>query len=250
MSRASNTAKRLDNEPEVDVANDTQATIETNNEIILNREKIKDGMEQKEIKTSLEKFFEQAPENLDVESLNKLRKILSDVADYKLLIPGGVRAAEEKQSILSVALEMLINNSERFERVFQTSKGSTYFQIKTGESLRLKYNQIGKIQIIDIEKISKETFFLVQEEVERERKREKEKEIKEGKGITILSYNFLLDKPLTKTDYAIGSAVFEINFDSEPTAIKAEINDNSVCFSRITNRPAMHLGHEIAKIIK
>jgi hypothetical protein len=202
----------------------------------------------------LEQFFTKIQGDMDISALNELHTILNNLAygpnanEYNSCM----RRIEgrKKPKVLSVILNVLIDNSEKFEKVFQTSKGSTYFQIKTGESLRIKKSDeykdstTGLDKIITIEEnISKETFFLNQEEV-----KTRQEEIKTK--IEQKSYDLLFDKPLTKADYAIGSVVLEINVYSETPRMKAEVDDKYIRISCISDSPSFHIGDEITKIIK
>lgn len=72
---------------------------------------------------------------------------------------------EKRKEIVLGLLEKLLAERERFKHVFKTDKGSTYFILETGESLRIKKQQPSKWQDeYEVQPLVKHIFFISPEE--------------------------------------------------------------------------------------
>jgi len=158
-------------------------------------------------------------------------------------------------------VEQLLFEKERFSRVFKTSNGSTYFHLKTGQTLRAKiipdqYEfMIGEGKHLKFQPIMRELFFVSQEEADR---------LKEGFG---RNRQFLPAEEIVVTEYGLGASPFELNvvYDSEgATQVVFEKKDNKLLLKGsewkdlhgIKNFDAeqlvggIHLGNPIVEVLK
>ncbi len=150
-------------------------------------------------------------------------------------------------------IESLIKESERFKHVFQTSNGSSYFVLNSGESQRIKCSD-NKFDSRSIQPLLNDLFFVSDAEFERL--------IKLVKG-SYLRYDALLGIPIEEVDFAVGAHPIELNMHHAPSPfdILLERSGNIMFLNakkhewdppglqgQISN--GVHIGNRVVKIIK
>ena len=157
-------------------------------------------------------------------------------------------------------VETFILEAGRFDKVFETSLGSVYFVLSSGESLRAKHfskNNYSSPYFPEVEhfgfgSIKQNIFFLDSVEVDR---------------LTKSDFLFYHGSNISTVDYAIGMHPFELNIDGFGFRIVFEMEDNILKLigteseDREGNKKidtnesqevtgGTHIGHPITKIIK
>jgi len=194
-------------------------------------------------------YLDQKKDMLNLPELSRLinehkkneDKILDSYEKFKL-----VDRIQKLKEVNRAFLEQLLEKKEYFDKVFSTAKGSFYFILKTGESLRIKQNNNTSDPQYEVQPILSEIFFITGTEAER------------------IYKNHVLDWPggsIKTTDYGIGASPLEFNIKESESRIifDKEGNDLKNIRSKFKDRNknneeplsgAYHIGHPISEIIK
>ncbi len=180
--------------------------------------------------------------------------------EYTVLDNGEVVKAISK--IREEFVTQLSLEKERFNRVFKTANGSTYFQLVTGQTLRAKMIpdqhefMSGEGNHFKFQPIMRELFFVSQGEVDRlvELLKENDGEYRPGEVVTV-------------TEYGLEVSPFELNLvrenDGAPQIV-FEKRGNKLFLNRSERKDlkgnleilkdeltgGIHLGHPIIEVLK
>ena len=153
----------------------------------------------------------------------------------------------EKEAVENF-VQSLVESKERFASVFKTSRNSTYFHLQSGQTVRFKYVDYGDGPVLRPQPMTKELFFLKQEDALRIAHNEFGPEV--GKQIVVAKYE-------------IGSHPIEFDFEGHVAdRIVYEKNEQGfvvkgaeVIGVGFTDKKdemmgIYHIGHPVAEIIK
>src|SRR3989338_5188172 len=109
------------------------------------------------------------PETATPFTLDELKKRYEEISTEAIdsYPNGGWERVQVQQALIKSWLDSLISQKEKFDKVFKTEKGSTYFILQTGESFRIKKQEQTTWQgEYTVEPIATKTFFITLEEYE------------------------------------------------------------------------------------
>jgi hypothetical protein len=141
----------------------------------------------------------------------------------------------QQQSLLSEFRTSLLERGEDFQNIFRTERGSTYFVLPSGESLRIKQDHQGIGETLEIH----EEIFFVDDETASHFSKNKDT-------------SFLNGQPINAHGCEIGINPLEINFHDSNDPIKVNKQGAEVVLNNMNrdNRLEIHIGHRITQVIK
>jgi len=158
------------------------------------------------------------------------------------------RIDQEEDRLVLELRESLIKQKERFEHVFETEGGSTYFQLSEGQCFRIKKLDSSETpswvkREYSHQRIMTDSFFITEDEFER----------LEGKTDQWVVKKRLYNEPIETTDCQIGASVVELSMlDGSGWEVRRAgteiIVTNQSNPSGKVSWPSSHIGHKITKV--
>lgn len=153
-------------------------------------------------------------------------------------------ARKEQDRAAREFIEDLFEQKDRFDKIFRTSNGSTYFVIQSGEAMRIKHDEHFGYRITSF------TSKLVL--VDKDMVNEIRSWMKNDHGD---SGSNLLDKPILKTDLKVGAVPVDFGIVGYPTIdYKEDETSITLLGEKESGRHIMasgfHIGHEVTEVIK
>lgn len=146
-----------------------------------------------------------------------------------------------------VLIQELLKEKDLFKHIFKTEKGSIYFTLKTGESLRIKYNENKKC--FEAQPLLNKIIFVD----------EKEADIISSKRKSGEEMEYFFNSGINKTSYKKGAIPIEIGINGKKQIEFSERDDNIKILGTRSDdgcklyhffASGYHIGHKITEIIK
>lgn len=169
-----------------------------------------------------------SPDAFSVSELETLRN--RTVAEISATAENRLAVEEE---MVEAFMVQLLSDRDRFQKIFKTVKGSTYFVVETGSSLRFRAQSQGRSRI---QPVAHHQILIARPQLGR-------------LGDAYSEGNTgLVGVELMKSPYEVGSIPFE--FDPITGNRKAPYEETSERLLLLNGVSRHHFGHEIVEIIK
>jgi hypothetical protein len=147
--------------------------------------------------------------------------------------------SEQHEKIVNSFKNKLLEQSARFDRIFETQKGSIYFSTAEGHTIRVHDKSSGEYKLIPVEPLTANTFFISEKEFERIMNLTEDRK----------SINNLVGQSIETTEYGVGAKPVELGIVNMSDHQKVEYSGNT---AKITGYGIqdIHLGHAIKRVIK
>jgi hypothetical protein len=180
-------------------------------------------------------------------------------------------AVQRHNELIQETITLLLNQKERFGKIYRTSGGSIYFVLQDGKALRIRTNEDigssaheaffkGKPGVMSLRKIVRKNFLI--DKAEHDRLYEIRNSVKGARGLFQFS---LVGQTIRLTPYEVGAHPIEFDAVDYPEETVIKENSDTILLEGLLRQDTydkskvnldhsqigiVHFGHKITEILK